>query len=319
VIIYYIVKKKEIIRANKKLKPPKIKKEDIFTEAELNARDEKGMTKLHTNSEMGNIEIVETLISQHSQINTIDSSGWTPLLCACQGGFLNVVEVLLDAGADPNLSNKQGTTIMHYLVREKMSNELRWILEFLTIEKRVDWNSRTKFGETPLHHAAQRLNYKLVAFLLKNGANVNAQTISGETALHKVSALGTAGIEMMKLLIQNGADASIKSNFGKPCEIAHNNEFTTTLLCAAEQSSELLTTFWSSPSSRDNLGRSPLLRAVQQELIYVIKYFLKTPHISKCDVNNEGENALHLAASQGNLIILADLINAGFAWDQQKF
>ena len=47
----------------------------------------------------------------------------------------------------------------------------------------------------------------MINFLLKNGANVNATTFSGNTALHLASGFGMN--QLVQLLIRNGANINI--------------------------------------------------------------------------------------------------------------
>ncbi len=63
---------------------------------------------------------------------------------------------------------------------------------------------------TPLHCAAQTANVKVVKWLLKHKANVNAAAYDGFTPLH----LTTDG-EIARLLIRAGADLKRKDNWGK--------------------------------------------------------------------------------------------------------
>lgn len=49
----------------------------------------------------------------------------------------------------------------------------------------------------------------MINFLLKNGANVNATTFSGNTPLHVASGLGMD--QLVHLLIRNGANINIRN------------------------------------------------------------------------------------------------------------
>ncbi len=49
-----------------------------------------------------------------------------------------------------------------------------------------------------------------VCCVLQSGCDVNAQSYSGNTALH--SACGRGHIEIVRVLLKNGADSSLKNN-----------------------------------------------------------------------------------------------------------
>jgi ankyrin repeat protein len=87
----------------------------------------------------------------------------------------------------------------------------------LLLANRADVNAASNSGYMPLHGAVSYGNMdtkKLkVEILLKSGANVNAKTSSdGETPLHK--AISRGDIEIVKLLLNYGADVNAKSKYG---------------------------------------------------------------------------------------------------------
>ena len=62
-------------------------------------------------------------------------------------------------------------------------------------------------GRTALHLTVESHNINMITFLLKNGADVNATTFSGNTPLHLASGLRMD--QIVQLLIRNGADINI--------------------------------------------------------------------------------------------------------------
>ena len=54
---------------------------------------------------------------------------------------------------------------------------------------------------------------EIVKYLLENGADINAKDNYGTTALMKASSNGQ--LEIVQFLIENGADINIKNNEGK--------------------------------------------------------------------------------------------------------
>ena len=107
------------------------------------------------------------------------------------------------------------------------------IIELL--EDGADIRATDKNGVTALHHAVRFRSPTAVATLLEHGANVN-QTCkrSGSTPLHRAvtstGAPGTAGRmaearEIVALLLQHGADVSIRNKSGKrPSDYARDAE-----------------------------------------------------------------------------------------------
>lgn len=78
----------------------------------------------------------------------------------------------------------------------------------------VDVNERDAFGQTPLFYCIGdgEVIPKMAQRLIKAGAKVNAQDRRGKTPLHYHA--GSSYIEVMQLLLANGADPHIKDNDG---------------------------------------------------------------------------------------------------------
>ena len=75
-------------------------------------------------------------------------------------------------------------------------------------------NAKTDQDETPLHFAAEAGYPKNAEFLLEHGADVNAVSIEGWTAVYQAahSIKSHQRMETIKVLIQHGADVNIKIN-----------------------------------------------------------------------------------------------------------
>ena len=67
-----------------------------------------------------------------------------------------------------------------------------------------------KSGRTALHHAVEAQNPILTRFLLLKDANVNAQTLAGNTPLHTAS--GRRMENIVNILLEFGADRKL-TNF----------------------------------------------------------------------------------------------------------
>lgn len=135
-----------------------------------------------------------------ANINVRNKSGWTPLHVAIEKGFYEIAKMLIEKGADVNAINNRGRAPIHYTENLK-------VLKML-IEKGANINEKDKeSGWTPLHFAVTRQNMEeIVEYLITNGADVNAKSFDGSTALHlRLYA---------KRLIAAGADVNAKDNHG---------------------------------------------------------------------------------------------------------
>lgn len=81
----------------------------------------------------------------------------------------------------------------------------------LLLDKGVDIDSFNNSGNTPLIVAANRGEIKTIEVLLKHGANINKRKDGDSTALSR----GVHHINVVKLLLDGGADPNIADEFGK--------------------------------------------------------------------------------------------------------
>jgi hypothetical protein len=86
--------------------------------ADIEARDEKGMTPLHIALMVGHTEMVKFLLEKGADVNARDDNGWTPLHWAVSGLGVAVgdqfgktnLKLLLGYGANVNTRNNDGVT-----------------------------------------------------------------------------------------------------------------------------------------------------------------------------------------------------------------
>lgn len=121
---------------------------------------------------------------------------------------------------------------------------------------KVNLDTADARGFTPLILAVYNNEYEMAAYLLKNGANPNAQDKSGNTAL-----LGTCfkGLPAFtRLLLQNNADVNL----------ANYNDATPLIFAATfghKEIIEILLANKADKTAKDNRGNSALDHAKMQE------------------------------------------------------
>ena len=91
------------------------------------------------------------------------------------------------------------------------------------LAKGADVNARSVHGETALHRAVLACERKIVRLLLDHGAEGNAPNSKGETPLHYASAAGDVGIASM--LLDAGADPNARDGMGRtPLTLASSTQ-----------------------------------------------------------------------------------------------
>lgn len=180
--------------------------------AVIDAIDDMGRTPLGLAArETGNADIARYLISKGADVNTRDVLGWMPLNFAAWKGFNGMIDLLLDRGADydstkvsnsrmlqfaassgsfrlfkmvlgkgKNLLSNSETNIL--IMRNAVSGGSTEIVNMLLAKNIPIKNEANSFGWTPLHFAASKGHIQMIELLVKNGADLNSRSLSGKSA-----------------------------------------------------------------------------------------------------------------------------------------
>ena len=170
-------------------------------------------------------------VTAEGRPKSLDSGGFTPLLYAARENCLACVKALLDGGADIDLPDPDGVSPLHVAIMNA-----NWDLARELIAAGADVNQWDIYGEAPLFTAIglrsridggrasiDPLNrtdgLTIVKTLLDRGANPNMQlffrpaNVSGATstrgATPLIRAANIGDLELVKLLLERGADATI--------------------------------------------------------------------------------------------------------------
>ncbi len=143
-----------------------------------------------------------------------DFGNYTLLSLAVKGNDVELVKLFLDAGSD-------ATVALDHLSIDK-SDKCKTILELL-LKYDADPNAKDWNEETILHKIAREGISKLARMVLKYGADPNVQNEKGNTPLH-LAMLSVGDRDTTDVLIENGADTTIKNNNGSTYEDITDDE-----------------------------------------------------------------------------------------------
>ncbi|MFT3731859.1 MAG: quinoprotein dehydrogenase-associated putative ABC transporter substrate-binding protein [Hyphomicrobium sp.] len=158
--------------------------------AKVDAEDSDGMTAMQHAINVNHVPSIDLLAKRGADIERGTEKGYTALEIALSNGNFFAAKALIDAGAKIDAAGGP----------EKLT-PLMVCATQLQPQQRVSQLAR---GPTPLALAEE---------LIKRGANVNAQSKDGVTAL--MIAAGQNNAPMIGLLLRAGADAKMKSSAGK--------------------------------------------------------------------------------------------------------
>ncbi len=185
----------------------------------------------------GSHEIARLLLERGAQINAIGYRGNTALMVASRYGRATMVSLLLSKGAQVNIRNTEGFTALMAAVGGGWTNKGTWYdptvigsveVVRLLLNKGAEVNIKTNGGATALILAAGACRWQevigrrgnlerelitndpekiaIVGLLLAKGAQVNAQSSQGTTAL--MMAVRTGAVATIRLLLSKGADVN---------------------------------------------------------------------------------------------------------------
>jgi hypothetical protein len=130
----------------------------------------------------GNVQ----LLLQHSDTSTSSSTDWTSVaefMSNCSAhGHIPELQRLLAAGVDPEKKDDEGRTPLAVACFWGREDIVKLLLE----SGKVDLESRSNYGETPLLFAEASVdgcNEAVVRLLLEAGANPDARNVYGRTRL----------------------------------------------------------------------------------------------------------------------------------------
>lgn len=217
--------------------------------ADVNAREASyGQTALMRAAARDNPEIVRLLLAHGADIHArsttyllpvslgnplddvgggavmVPQRGYTPLLFAARHGHVDNVRLLLDAGADVNEAAPTGESA---LVVASFSGQGR--VAALLLDRGADPNDQGA-GYTPLHTAVVRGDLDLVEALCARAADPNARLKEGSQQRREAYwfalserwrgatpfwlAAKFAEVDIMRVLVDNGADPLLAANDG---------------------------------------------------------------------------------------------------------
>lgn len=223
--------------------------EDVFNSgADVNIQDNNGNTPLHylmTHDTDMIPYVVNQLLNKGANVNIQNNDGNTVLHSLINNHLtfsLGLVRYILNSDANVNIKNKLNKTPLHLLlIRSKSQRNSDFIYEVtkMLVEQggKASIQAQDGDGNTALHLLLQG-NYNsqswfsLIAYLIKNGADVNVKNVNGNIPLHNLvgnvyfSSTATINPEYsykyinlmpkaVELLINQGSDVDAKNKYGE--------------------------------------------------------------------------------------------------------
>jgi ankyrin repeat protein len=125
---------------------------------------------------------------------------------------VDLVRFLINKGVDINSLDGKGQTALFYAITA-FGGDIDWSNSVIEDKKtaRIKFTSDVPYYSDP--GSLQRRQVTVSADLVNAGINVNQQNYAGWTVLHYAAANCSKG--MQNFLVESGADASLKTSFGR--------------------------------------------------------------------------------------------------------
>ena len=211
------------------------------------------------------------LLQKSAHLNLKDDTGATPLHIAVGNGTEEVVQLLLIHGADTEIKDNHGNTAIQTALSRKASAAILSLL----IEKSANIEARDLQGRTPLCNAIISDSPTISRYLIRHGADINANCDdSGTLETLLFEAVRQRKEWALKLLLEEGANLQ----------------------------------------ARDVTGRRALYYAVRRGLASIVKVLLDhgaTENAAAGPASTTGSTLLHCAMFEPNVTIMEMILKAG--------
>ncbi|WP_253299952.1 ankyrin repeat domain-containing protein [Wolbachia endosymbiont of Chironomus riparius] len=169
-----------------------------------NALNRYGQIPLHFAAKYNNTDSAVLLILNGANVNIQDyKNRYTPLYFAILKNNVKLANILLESGTDIDIQDRCKRNLLHFTIKEK-----KWEIVEIFLKQKVNVNAQDEGGCAPLHYAVYLKNLHTVTNLLKYEAKINIQDKNGQTALNYAWSDVDKSPELVKLLLNYGADFS---------------------------------------------------------------------------------------------------------------
>ncbi|XP_051158715.1 ankyrin-1-like [Leptopilina boulardi] len=263
------------------------------------------LSPLHAAAQRGHKLIVNLLIEAGALVNNNNNNNSlisTPFLAAISNGHEEIALIIQQHGANINVKLKSA------IFELENNNEFESLL-ICGYETRLKFHEQLKLDYTGIFFAILSGNINLVKYLIKNGANINVTTKSGETPI--LLAIKNQFVDIVSYLLKSGANINSENSPLLFHAISLNNYPIVELLLNKGHSIDYIGNY----GNQD--GYTVMHLAIKGNNINIVDALLKKNF--DLDTCTEKDYLLHYAIDKNNEDIIIKLIENGASLDSTCF
>lgn len=267
----------------------------LANNADPKAEDEDKCTALHLAAKNGHVEVCEELIEAGADLNVLDIGNWTPMIWAAYSGHLPVVEALVNKGAEVNARGYHHVSGLIWASGRGFTDIVRFLLDH---NAKVDVGD--KYGTTALIWASRNGHKEAVELLLKRDASVDVVGMYSWTPLLVATTRNHVGI--VELLLEKSPNVNATDKDGMAALAIACKE-------GNEAIAQKLIQAGAYVNVQDRAGDTNLIHACKGGHRTIVEALLK----KFADVDIKGKDnktCLHWAIDKGHNSIVKILLNS---------
>jgi len=173
----------------------------------VSLRHDRERSLLHWAAQTGQSHIVQWLLRKGLDSGQTDAEASLPLHLAMDHRHYETAEELIKVTPKPFLQDKQGRTPLTIAIRNGHTENIAAL-----IKRAPEAKEKQALLDREFIYFIGQGNIKALEMLVKLGAQIQAKTPDGKTALHAAAA---AGAPQTRWLLELGLDANVRDKFGQ--------------------------------------------------------------------------------------------------------